>query len=241
MTDIAKARHDEQQRANWRAQAVRSAAELKQVPSWGLLEEVKVGFAFDDSVVQLTIPTAHISSLSEAELALLIFDQVLNAPTVQRAAVPEAPPAGPDAAAIVAAAAEEACWRRLPPEFTQPCTNKATGGVKLKLFPHQSIQKRYGKKPMLELILDLPICSTCFPQMTPDEVIQKGMAPEQWGAISKAAQRRCNGILPMREESVIEPVPFDDPQYLQLRAHIAKQRAAAAAQHVPDVGKAANE
>jgi len=118
----------------------------------------------------------------------------------------------------------EKCWRRIAPDFKDPCPNNATGGITLVLFPHQHIQKRYGHRPMLRVILDLPVCAECFPKMTARQVIADGLLPGQWGVLSKAAQRRNNGILPVNEESAIEHISFSNPEYAALRAHIAKER-----------------
>jgi hypothetical protein len=118
--------------------------------------------------------------------------------------------------------APDRCIRRLPPAFTEQCQSQATGGVRLKLFAHKRFQKRYGRRSMLELLLHLPVCAGCFAQMTPDQVIAEGLQAGQWGAASKEAQRRNAGILPIREESEIEHVPYADAEYTALRAHIAK-------------------
>ena len=116
----------------------------------------------------------------------------------------------------------EKCWRRIAPGFEDSCQNNATGGITLVLFPHQHIQKRYGRRPMLRVILDLPVCAECFVKMTPLQVIQDGLQLGGWGEMVKFAQRRCGGILPIKEESVIEHIPFSDPEYAALRVHIAK-------------------
>lgn len=125
------------------------------------------------------------------------------------------PPAAP--------AVFEQCRRRKAPDFTEQCLAFATGGVRLILFAADTIQKRYGRRPMLALILDLPLCDACFQLMTPLQVITDGLQPGQWGAIAKEAQRRNSGILPVRENSLIELIPFADPEYVALRAHIAKE------------------
>jgi hypothetical protein len=88
--------------------------------------------------------------------------------------------------------------------------------VRLKLYPALSIQKRYGKRDMLALIFDLPICATCFSQMTAIEVINN-QPPEMWQSFSKICQQRNQGILPIKENSEIEHLPFDDPEYVLLR------------------------
>ena len=235
MTDITKVAKDDVQRAKWRAEAARIAEELKKVPDFGGLEQIKAAIVFNDQVVQIQLPVDTIKESSEGALAILIFDGVLRmqedlpAP----ATPPAEPPKGDDAEAIRKAAEEvreklaqapEPCWRRLEPEYKDPCPNNATGGIRLTLYPHESIQKRYGKKPMLRLVLDLPVCSECFPKMTPAQVISDGLAPGQWGEMSKIAQRKCNGILPAKDESVIEHVPFTDPEYMGLRAQIDKAR-----------------
>lgn len=117
------------------------------------------------------------------------------------------------------------CWRRIEPDYVQPCQNDATGGVRLVLYPARSVQLRYGRKPLLRLILDLQVCPECFAKMTPHQVISDGLAPGQWGAISKVTQQRNNGWLPIKENSVIDHVPAGDPEYVALRAQIAKAAA----------------
>lgn len=124
-----------------------------------------------------------------------------------------------------AAAVSERCWRRIAPTFAEQCPNDATGGVRLKLYPALSIQKRYGKRDMLALIFDLPICASCFSQMTAIEVINN-QPPEMWQSFSKICQQRNQGILPIKENSEIEHLPFDDPEYVLLRRSSAEQRAA---------------
>lgn len=118
--------------------------------------------------------------------------------------------------------APDRCLRRIAPTFQMQCENPAAGGIRLSLFPHQRFQKRYGKHPLVQLILHLPVCEACFALMTPAQVIAHGMEPGQWGAASKEAQRRNQGILPIKEESQIEFIPWADPEYVALRGHIAK-------------------
>lgn len=228
MTDITKVAKDDVQRAKWRAEAARIAIELrKRAPEFAGKEEIKVGVAFNDQVVTLQLPTATIRESSEGLLAILIYDGVLRMQDELPAPPPieVIPPAGAEAAAAPQGPAHtEPCWRRLEPDFKEACPNQATGGIGITLYPHESIQKRYGKKPMLDLILHIPVCPSCFARMTPTEVLRDGLAEGQWGDISKAAQRRCNGILPAKEETAIAHVPFSEPKYVMLRQHIAKQR-----------------
>lgn len=122
-------------------------------------------------------------------------------------------------------AAPERCWRKVAPAFVEQCQNEATGGIRLKLFASQAIQKRYGKRSLLELVLDLPVCAQCFSKMKPHEV----MSEEQWREFGKVAQRRNHGILAAREETELVHIPFSDQAYQALR----KQMAAAASQSAP--------
>ena len=126
--------------------------------------------------------------------------------------------------AVPPAVAAERCWRRIAPTFAEQCPNDATGGVRLKLYPALTIQKRYGKRDMLALIFDLPVCASCFGQMSAVEVINN-QPPEMWRTFTKLVQQRNNGILPIKEQSEIEHLPFDDPEYVLLRRQSAKQRA----------------
>ena len=115
------------------------------------------------------------------------------------------------------------CVRRKEPDFVEACENPASGGVRLSLFAHERMQKRYGRRPLLSVLLDLPVCPECYSRMNAMQVIGDGLANGQWGAISKIAQQRNYGVLPIKENSTIEHVPFDDPEYLTLRRAQARK------------------
>lgn len=250
MTHIRKVPQDDTERAKWRQQANQAAKHMKKVSNWGELTVFVPAFVFDDGVVKLQLEVAFIQRLNEQALADWVFDTVLEkVATDHRAAgdsadaqlrgapgmecghaapASEEPVTGgesqdaPTRSPAPAAAVFDHCVRRIPPAFIEHCPNSATGGIRLKLFAHQRFQKRYGKRPMLEVLLHLPVCAGCFAQMTPAQVIADGLQPGQWGAVSKEAQRRNAGILPIREESEIEHVPYADAEYTALREHIAK-------------------
>jgi hypothetical protein len=101
----------------------------------------------------------------------------------------------------------------------EQCSNEAAGGLRLNMFPTLAVQKRYGKRVMLSLIMDLPICAACMPKVTPSNV----MTEEQWRGFSRAAQQRNSGILADREQTEIVLCQFNEPEYVALRAHVAKQ------------------
>lgn len=228
MTHIEKAVSDPLQRSKWKVEARRIATHLKAMKDWGGKTRIKAGVAFDDQIVTIELEVELIARLSIDGLAETIFDGVLaiqDAAQAPGAVEPgngrdtERPAPAPD---TTPAAAPDRCLRRTAPAFQAQCESPAAGGIRLNLFPHERFQKRYGKRPLVQLILHLPVCEACFALMTPAEVIAHGMEPGQWGAASKEAQRRNQGILPIKEESQIEFIPWADPEYVALRGHIAK-------------------
>jgi hypothetical protein len=243
VTYIKQAPHDETERAKWRVQADRSAAHMKAVKDWGQQETFTPMFVFDDGMVELPITVALITRLSEKALADWIFDTVLEvqgkpitradgesadgagatpppgmelghaAPQgPETASRPDAPPAG--------AAVSERC--RVTDEGVQ-CNDQAAGGVRLNLYATPTVQKRYGRRVMLSLILDIPVCRGCLPKLLPAHVING----EQWKAFSKVAQQRNAGVLPDPEQSELVLCEWAEPDYVALRKQIAKHRAAA--------------
>lgn len=232
MTLIRQAHVNETERQKWRINAERAAKHLKSVTDWGGRETFNPAFVFDDAIVNLPLNVALIEKLNEKALADWIFDTVLEA---QRTAAPQdvAPADGqpqadpnprPDLAGSAAdqphpavAAAGEKCSCKVPPDWVEPCTNDAVAGLRVNLYAKPAIQKRYGKKVLLSLIFDLPVCATCFPNASAFNV----MNDEQWKAFSKVAQQRNNGILADREQTEIVRCEFDDPEYVALRKQIA--------------------
>jgi hypothetical protein len=126
-----------------------------------------------------------------------------------------------------APAVSERCWRRIPPGFTEQCPNDATGGVRLKLYPALSIQKRYGKRDMLALIFDLPVCADLLLADDRDRGDQQPAAGHVAARLHQGSrdQQRNHGILPIKEESVIEHIAFSDPEYELLRQTMLKRSA----------------
>lgn len=120
-------------------------------------------------------------------------------------------------------------------EGEEQCPNTAAGGLRVNIYATPTIQKRYGRKVMLSLIFDLPMCLTCMPKVTPANV----MTDDQWRAFAKVAQQRCNGVLADRAQTEIVVCKFEDPDYVALRAQIAKRSAANDAQPVVTEGGAA--
>lgn len=103
----------------------------------------------------------------------------------------------------------------------QQCEHQAAGGLRLNLYATPTIQKRYGRRVMLSLIFDLPVCSTCMPTLTLADLVNA----EQWKAFSKVAQQRNAGVLVDRAQTEIVLCKWDEPEYVTLRNQIA-QRAA---------------
>lgn len=238
MTEIANPSHLER----WRAQSLKIAQELKDIPEWKGKDKLKVGIAFDDAIVTIELAVASITAASLEDLAESIFISAVEEVQRKQGQAPEAATPGktgeqaadqapetttPSPAAVQPITQLGKCWRRIEPEYVKGCENDATGGVRLILFPAETLQKRYGRKSMLSLILDIPVCSSCFPKMTAHQVIADGLAPGQWGQMSKIAQQLNKGWLPIKENSLIEHVPPEDPQYMALRAQIAKSAGAA--------------
>ncbi len=104
----------------------------------------------------------------------------------------------------------------------EQCPHQAAGGLRVNLHATPAIQKRYGKRVMLSLIFDLPVCLACFPKLTPANL----MSDDQWRAFSRVAQQRNNGFLADRAQTEIVLCQFEDPEYVALRQQIERQRAA---------------
>lgn len=238
-----------QQPERWLKQAREIAHKLKTDPRVPDKNPLNIGIAFDDSIVNLTLDRGTIERLDTQELAGLIFGLVLQdrtaapqAPCTARSDSPEdavtsgaptpaadqPPPVGQPGqstggehrlpAQPAAAAVSERCAVN---DTGEQCPNDAAGGLRVNLYATQTIQKRYGRRSMLSLIFDLPICLACLPKVTPANV----MTDEQWRAFSKAAQQRNSGILADRAQTEILLCPFEDPEYVHLRERIAKQAA----------------
>lgn len=250
MTWIHRADIDPVERAKWRENADKASTHMKAL-KFDDKAIYEILFAFDDSTVRMHIEVDLIKKLDEKALADWVFDAVLAKCAAHRAAGdsaeafasasgmecghaaaqapavtgndprPTSSSSGPDQPA--AAAVVERCWRRIPPAYTEQCEHNATGGIRLVCYAAEHLQKRYGRKPLLKLILDLPVCSSCFALMTPMQVIVDGLQPGQWADISRTSQKRNHGVLPIKEQSTIEHVPFTDHEYAALRVHIAKE------------------
>jgi hypothetical protein len=117
-----------------------------------------------------------------------------------------------------AAAVSERCAVK---DGEEQCPHQAAGGLRVNLHATPAIQKRYGKRVMLSLIFDLPVCLACFPKLTPANL----MSDDQWRAFSKVAQQRNSGILADRGQTEIVLCRFEDPEYVALRQQIERQRA----------------
>lgn len=238
MTELQNPAH----RERWRLEVRRIVDELKAIPDWGGKEELKVGIVLDDALVKLTIKVEVIKTVAADTLSESLYcaalemieamprgaDGKISGRSQGRFEVNEAAPTeystvnDPTSFSVEPAAPEnQPCWRRLEPDFKEACPNNAAGGVRLKLFPAEAVSKRYGKRPLLKLTLDIPVCANCGAKITAAEVITN-LEAGLWGQFSKEAQRRNKGFLPIKENSEVEFVPFDDPEYVLLRQWMAK-------------------
>ncbi len=218
MTEINNQAH----REKWRAQADKIAAHLKGVSDWGEMVKVKTGIAFDDGVRTLTLEVPFIQRLSEEALGEFIFYAVLA--TADQEAAPQAPAVTGNAPTSAqeqeqpaAPAVSERCSVK---DGEEQCQNQAAGGLRVNLYATQTIQRRYGRRVMLSLVFDLPVCLGCMSKITPSNL----MTDEQWRAFSRVAQQRNSGVLADRSQTEIVLCKFDDPEYQALRAQIAKQQ-----------------
>jgi hypothetical protein len=125
------------------------------------------------------------------------------------------------------AAVSERCWVK---NGEEQCPNQAAGGLRVNFYATPAVQKRYGKRVMLSLIMDLPVCLACMPKVTPANVVNE----EQWRAFSKVAQQRNSGVLADRSQLEIVLCHFGEPEYVALRNQMAKQRAANESQPAPE-------
>lgn len=114
------------------------------------------------------------------------------------------------------AAVSERCWVK---QGEQQCPNQAAGGLRVNFYATPAVQKRYGKRVMLSLIMDLPVCLACMSKVTPANVV----SDEQWRAFSKVAQQRNSGVLADRSQTEIVLCHFDEPEYVTLRNQMAKK------------------
>lgn len=252
MTHIAKAPYDEVERAKWRHNAEKAAAHLKSVKSWGEQQTHLAAFVFDDGLVKLPINVSLIHKLSEQALADWIFNTVLEVQEItpaggesagadQDARGTEAGLAAAQAPAVTgnaprlssssnepeqpaAAAVVEPCMRRLEPDFTEPCPNHATGGLRITLRPAEAVEKRWGLGSLLTFLMPVTLCPSCFPKVHIMEITD----PELRARLGKTAQQGANGVLVDWKRTVIEQVPFDDPQYMALVGMLAKREQPAA-------------
>jgi len=253
-----------QEPERWLKQAREIAHKLKSDPLVPHKDPLNIGIAFDDGVVQITLDRGTIERLEPAELAGLIFGLVMHdrtaapqAPCTARSDSPEghSHKEGPTPAAGLgneacspgkitdgehrlpaqpaAAAHSERCAVKKDGE--EQCPNQAAGGLRVNIYATPTIQKRYGRKVMLSLIFDLPVCLECMSRITPANV----MTDDQWRAFSKVAQQCNSGILADRAETEIVVCRFEEPEYVTLRQKIEKRAAANDAQPVVTEGGAA--
>lgn len=252
MTYIAKAPHDQAERAKWRVNADNAAKHLKSMSWCENQTTYTAAFVFDDGTVKLPINVSLIQKLNEKALADWIFETVLdaqNSPAPARkghtGSTADGAPEPHDAAGQAipstggandgstpsggATSAPVPCRRRLEPDFTQPCPNEATGGLRITLKPSPTVSKRWGLHSMLTFVMDLPVCASCFPKVNITEITDQALRAR----LGKSAQQMNNGVLVDWSQTVIEHVTFDDPQLAGLRATMAKREQVAANDPTP--------
>lgn len=240
MTEIANPLHAER----WRQQALKIAAELKQVPNWNGKDKIKAGIAFDDQIVSVTLETALIERLNESALADLIYNGVLELQkSDHRAAGESADPEatvpgmesghaasqartmdtnGSPAPEPAAAAVSEKCSRKVEPDFTEACPSAATGGLRVILHAAPALQKRWGRRSLMTFIMDLPVCPSCFQKLNVMEVTDEQLRK----TLGRTAQQMNSGILVDWSQTQVEHLPFEAPEYVALRRSMEKHRAA---------------
>ncbi len=187
----------------WLLQARNVAGHLKQhieCPELVGRDPLRLTFGFDAEqkgvdLIKLEIPRSLVYELTVEELTGALYALVL-------AAVPRAE---------VIPSHGLTCL--VGPSDADKCGKPASGGLRVTLFATPTIQKRYGRKPLLSLVLDLPTCVDCHRLLTPWNT----MTDEQWRAFSRHAQQRNSGILADRSQTVIDLCPFEDPDYVALR------------------------
>lgn len=119
------------------------------------------------------------------------------------------------------AAVFEPCWRRVEPDFAQACPNPATGALRITLRPAESVEKRFGLRSLMSLVMPVTLCSSCFPKVQFMEVTDEDLRKR----LVKTAQQMNKGVLPDWSRTLIEHVPFGDPHYMALRAAMRPQAA----------------
>ncbi|HEX5128240.1 MAG TPA: hypothetical protein VFV90_00770 [Usitatibacter sp.] len=233
-----------QQPERWLAEARVIAKQLKTNPEVPKKDPLNIGIAFDNGIVNLTIDLGTLTRLEESELAGMIYGLVLHgtpapqAPCTARSDSPEdgLTRAGPTPAAgdVPAGPPGQSTdgEHRLPAQpdgaghgercLAHDCGKPAVAGLRVNLYATKAIQERYGRKVMLSLIFDLPVCEACFPSVTAADL----MNDEQWKAFAKVAAQRNSGIIADRAQTEIVMCAFEDPEYVMLRKRIAATRAA---------------
>lgn len=212
------------QQERWLLQAQQVAAHVKanlEGPDLVGRDPLRFTFGFDNEekgvdLIKVEVPRGIVTLLSENQLAGAIFILVLG----QYPHHEVIPAHGLD---CLIGSAEKKCGK------------PAIGGLKITLYPAPTVQQRYGRHAMLSMVMDLPTCEACLPHLNGLNLLSN----EQWGEMSKIAQQRNKGILPMREQTVVELCPFDDPDYVNLRrAQATKSQPAQAAPQPEGAGHA---
>jgi hypothetical protein len=200
----------------WLKQARDAAAHIKgniDGPDLVGKDPLRFTFAFDKAdggveVAKVELPRSVCELLNDDQLAGALFTLVLSVMEQKKAI--EIPAHG---------------LQCLVGEGEAKCGKPASGGLRISMYGAPTVQKRYGRKSLLSLVMDLPTCCDCFPIITAFNV----MSNEQWAEFSKICQQRNNGIVPARDQTVIELIAFDDKDYVALR-HAQQQPAPAAPQ-----------
>jgi hypothetical protein len=203
MTHIYQAGMNDVERAKWREQANNAAKHMKNVKAWGDQVVFTPAFVFDDGIVKLPLEVALIQRLNEQALADHVFQAMLT--TVSDEA--QAAQAGTAAPAVVSppAASSELgpCMRRIEPDFKDNCPNVAAGGLRITLRPAEAIEKRWGMHSLLTFVMDVRVCTSCFPKVNAMEVTDQDLRRR----LNRSAQQLNNGVLVDWSRCQIEHVP----------------------------------
>lgn len=126
-------------------------------------------------------------------------------------------------------AVERCTWVPRWPDDETRCPNEAKGVIRLKLHAAPTIQKRYGKRVMLQMVMGFHVCPKCFPAVSVMKITDEKLR----ATLNRFAQQRNSGILVDWSQTELEHVPYDDPEYLLLVNSRKKDDAANDSQPAP--------
>lgn len=108
---------------------------------------------------------------------------------------------------------EQCSWAPAGPEDMARCPNEATGGIRFTLRPAEATAERHAVKTMLSFIADMPVCASCFPQVT----VHSCISFELRRSLARLAQKQAKNLPVDWSRTLAEHVPMDVPQYVALR------------------------